>query len=230
MRWWMGWLICGAVACGGDSSGGGDAPDAASDPSIDAAPADARRPSGQCVANPGPVPGRHQYIVDRYVMPTNSTEAQQLGLDIDGDPVGQVDNAIGNVLSALALAGGSGVEPQVDLDAAFARGELIELLELSASDLSTASGVDLRLVQGLDCESPPDPADNFSGTEAFAIRTDAALDSIVSGAIAGGAFALGAGQLTIEVVWFGGQARLPLTRYPPRIAPPSATSVVTTPM
>src|SRR3990172_8646312 len=44
----------------------------------------------------------HLYVVDRLLLPTTATQANQYGLTLDGDAQNRPDNALGQILSTLA--------------------------------------------------------------------------------------------------------------------------------
>ncbi|HTJ44190.1 MAG TPA: hypothetical protein VL463_18930, partial [Kofleriaceae bacterium] len=61
--------------------------------------------SGDDTQTVNPAGTAHTYVVDRVLLPTKSGEGNKYGLDLDGD--GNIDNALGNILSALSSAAGS---------------------------------------------------------------------------------------------------------------------------
>ena len=84
-----------------------------------------------------------QYVVDSIVLPTTAAQATQLGLDLNDDPLARVDNALGQVLSALA--GSANLDPQPTMDDLTHRGEVILLADLQAPSLADAACAGLRI-------------------------------------------------------------------------------------
>src|SRR5215510_14499081 len=112
---------------------------------------------GQEQVNPAGTP--HTYVVDRVLLPTKSGEGNKYGLDIDGD--GNIDNALGNILSALSSAAGSNsLNLQSSIDDTVLQGKIILLANLKATALDMASGVALEVFVGKDATPQPctDPA------------------------------------------------------------------------
>jgi hypothetical protein len=89
-------------------------------------------------------PVKHGYVVSQLQVPVGSTEAQQLGLDLNGD--GKVDNRLGQVFGALAA---QGFDVQGLLGAAFGSGSLVTLLSVQTKNLKNAKGVRVRLFRGV---------------------------------------------------------------------------------
>lgn len=171
-------MLAMAAGCGSDVSPMEQYPDGGA---FDAAPAidavDALSP-----VDPSGVP--HLYVVSAIDVPTTAQEATALGLDIDGDPSGEVDNKLGEILGTLASLGGN--DPQAYIDARLADGSIIQLINVRATGLTDAIRVGFSLFVGEDSDDPPNPADNFSGTEMFNLSPTAPTDSLLAGAITAG--------------------------------------------
>jgi hypothetical protein len=174
-----------AVACGGDDGGGTDPPD-------------------QGEVDPA---GTHNtFVVDSISVPTSVSEAQMFGLDLDGDELGRPDNALGNILSALASAGGGDVDLQAQIDEAVAFGDIILLTSVQATNLGTATGVGLWVFLG-DNENPTACVDvndmtcgrHLDGNGAFDVGADSPTDAVVVGQNIGGKFTGGPGTVTLEL-------------------------------
>lgn len=106
------------------------------------------------------------YIIDTIDIPSTSSEAVELGLDLDGDDQGRVDNAIGQILSVFSSQGG-GYDLDAEQKALIDSGDILHLLEVRATSLTTALRVGVTLMHGLDTDG--DPSDNLDGSESFAI-------------------------------------------------------------
>jgi hypothetical protein len=204
-------LLIAAAGCGDDAAGDDDdsvdasavedpdaaagAPDAAAnDP--DAGPPDAAPQPDAGVVDPG---GDHyQYVANNIDVPTNSSEAAALGQDIDGDPSAMPDNALGQIMASLASIGGA--DPQAAVNLTVANGEMLQLLDVQASDLVTASGIGVSIFIGEDGDMPANPADNFSGSEMFNIKSGTPTEDPLAGAITGGQVRAGPGTVPLQLV------------------------------
>ena len=198
MRLFASIVVVLAAACGGSSgSGPSDEPDAAVVSAADAA------------ALPT-CDNSHQFVVNTVQVPTSSSQASTLGLDLDGDSDNQVDNALGRILSALRLA--AGLDAQQLIDESLADGGLLQLLDVQTDDLENSDCVSVQVLPGRDLDDPVDPSDNFSGDESFAIADDQ-LAGGLSGTIQDGKVVLGPGTASISLpLWpSAGPIRIPLT-------------------
>jgi len=200
-------LILLLAACGGSSSDATDsglpvadsgAPDA---PSADAAAPDAVIPDAGIPADAFIATGdHHQFVINTLDIPSSSAEANACGLNIDGDSQGRVDNALGQVISALA--GSTGADPQPVMDAALADGTALHLLDVQADSLADDPTVALRPFLGDDSDA--NPSNNFSGSEMFTISASSPTDDLVPGAIGSGALDLGPGTMSVRIVVVSG--------------------------
>jgi hypothetical protein len=174
-----------AGACGGSSSG-----------------------DDTTTVNPAGMP--HTYVVDQVLLPTKSGEGAKYGLDIDGD--GQVDNALGNILTALSSAAGSGsLNLQGSIDDTVLQGKIILLANLKATALDMATGAaleifvaDSTMVTPQPCTNPSMPTtatcgNHLKGTGTFKVAADSPMDAQIVGKIVGGQFTGGPGTVTLEI-------------------------------
>lgn len=108
----------------------------------------------------------YQYVVDSIDIPNDSEEARALGLDLDRDANGRIDNQLGFVLAAVL-----GALPDYDLDAEAAaligEGSITHLFDMQATDLVNATEVGLDVLHGRDLDD--DTSDNLSGSEPFGV-------------------------------------------------------------
>jgi hypothetical protein len=161
-------VLIGCVACGG---GGSEFVDASPPPDSippDAVPID-------MMVEPAEL---GQYVVTAMNVPTDATEAEAFGFDLDGD--GTIDNQIGNIFSALLQVGG--FQPQSATDAAIASGDLI------------------LLVTAVPCEDRC--VSTFSGVadgDGFAVSPGTPTDGIVHGQTVGPLYTGGPGSLVLEM-------------------------------
>ncbi len=149
----------------------------------------------------------HTYVVDRVLLPTKSGEGNKYGLDLDGD--GNIDNALGNILSALSSAAGSGsLDLQGSIDTSVNQGHIILLTNLKATALDMATGVALEVFVGDPtmvtppaCSSATDTVcgNHLKGTGMFVLDPSSPTNTHVVGKIIGGQFTGGPGTVTVEI-------------------------------
>jgi len=178
-----------------------DAPDNtpdAADNTPDAAIPDATPPTDGFV---DPTGDHTQFVANTIDVPTSASEANALGLDIDGDPMMRPDNALGQILATLTSMG---ADPQATIDAFVADGELLEVFDVQATDLVSASDVGVRGFVANDGDVPANPADNFSGSEMFVIEPGTPTDSLLYGDITGGHLSAGGGTFPLKLLVFAG--------------------------
>jgi hypothetical protein len=95
----------------------------------------------------GPYTGAtHRYVVDRFSLPTNNTQARETADDMDGD--GVVDNQLGMVISTIH---GQGLYPE-HVEDMIASGALASSFEITADDLANDDTVSV-LYRGNDASS-----------------------------------------------------------------------------
>jgi hypothetical protein len=176
-------VVLSFAACGGSSSGDDDTVD----------------PAGTS----------HTYVVDSVLLPTKAGDGAKYGLDLDGD--GQVDNALGQILSALSSAAGSGsLDLQGSIDDQVLTANIILLANIKATDLAMANGVALEIFLGANpnpaaCTDTSDPPDittcgqHLMGTGSFDIDPSSPMDAQIVGKIIGGQFSGGPGTVTLQI-------------------------------
>ncbi|MBA3451588.1 MAG: hypothetical protein H0T42_00665, partial [Deltaproteobacteria bacterium] len=189
MRTLISLFLVGVVGCDGGSDTPNDAPP---DAPPDAPLADA----------PVPPLGHRHYVIDRILVPTSNPEARAYGLDLDGDSM--VDNALGSVMATFASMG---IDVQVDYARAIDTGASITLVDLSATDLTTAAGSTFALFDGtnpmpLACNGASDTTcrRHLTGTGTFTAAATP-VNAPLTGAIASGTMTAGPGQLAVDFVW-----------------------------
>lgn len=146
-----------------------------------------------------------QYVADSIIMPTSPNEAQQLGLDLDGDEQGRPDNALGQILSVLASQGD--LDLQASIDEQVADGGLLLLFNLRATGLTTASGVGSWVFLGDNpspepCTDPDNIAtcgQHLDGNGSFDIAAESPRDAVLAGNLIVGMFKGGPGKITLEL-------------------------------
>jgi hypothetical protein len=171
------------------------------------APADAAPDvPDDAVTDGGSATGTHyHYVINHIDWPTTNTEARADAFDLNGDSV--VDNQLGSITAALAA---QGMDVQTPQDAAIARGTVLMLADLQATDLTTASDAGFTLYAG---ENPnPAPCNgsgdtvcghHLTGTGTFDVAAMPRENPIV-GAIISGHYAGGPGKLPVQLSVMGG--------------------------
>jgi hypothetical protein len=171
--------------------------------------------SGDDTGGPEPIDMNgtaHTYVVNRVLLPAMAGQGNKYGLDLDGD--GNVDNALGNILSALAGAAGGGgnLNLQGSLDSSVLQAKIVLLANIKATALDTAKGVALEVFIGDPKQVTPAPCDpitdplmdancgkHLKGTGMFKLTADSPTDSHVVGKIIGGTFNGGPGDMTVQI-------------------------------
>lgn len=183
-----------AAACGSD-------PQPAADASV--------RPDAELHVPQG---DHHPYVIDSITLPTNDTESQALGLDIDGDLA--VDNGLGTV---IALLSSNGNDPNAAVTQQIDQGEIIHLADLQTRGLDDATDVGLFIWQGAN----PQPAacidtfdtecrHHFTGTGSFDVTSEDPGTAMIFGDVSGGHYSGTSGAVFLEVPLLVGDAPLRL--------------------
>ena len=86
-------------------------------------------------------------------LPASATEARWLGLDLDNDPDGRIDNALGAILAALASVTGGVL--QEAFDTGIASGDTIILVDIQTPSFADASGAGVRIRLGANADPAP---------------------------------------------------------------------------
>ena len=171
-------------------------------------------PGGECYDDPaGCVDSGgqdFQYVADTVTMPQSASSAQQLGLDLDFDPQGRPDNALGQILSTLASQGDLNLQEQVDT--AIATGDIILLMNLKASGTGTATDAGAWVYLGANptpaaCTDENDMVcgNHLDGSASFEIASDSPMNAILAGDIIGGEFKGGPGKVTLQLSFGEGE-------------------------
>jgi hypothetical protein len=145
----------------------------------------------------------HRYVMDKQQLPSNNTEARQLGLDLNGDAT--VDNQFGMVIGTLVSMG---VDPRPALTTAIDRGTTIALVDFGATDLVNTTQTAFATYLGA---NPQPPACNgggdttcrkhLTGTGSFTISQLSPRTPPLPGAIVNGTLTTSmAGRLTVPTV------------------------------
>jgi hypothetical protein len=171
------------IACGG----GGDDDDDGGNQTVD--------PTGT----------NSQYVMSEILLPTTAAQANQYGLNLDGDEQGRPDNALGQILSTLANQSGD-VDLQGAIDEQVADGSIIILANIKATALTMASGVGVWIFLGAN----PSPAactdvndmtcgKHLTGSASFDLDAASPTDALLVGQIVGGKLNAGPGNVTIQI-------------------------------
>ncbi len=164
--------------------------------------------------DPGPGDRPHiegtdfQYVVSQLVLPADEASANALGSDIDKD--GLPDNKLGQTLVILKMLN---LDLQPVADKALAKGELTLLLNLRTPSLEDAALAGLWALFGAPadphaCENPDDLltcGQHLKGGAAFSILRESPTDQFLPGALAGGSFSGGPGQVSVALPLSSGE-------------------------
>src|SRR5687767_15320738 len=120
------------------------------------------------------------YVTNTLLVPENSNQATEYGLDLDGKEPLRVDNTLGNILSVLA---GQGADVQVQIDEAIAAGDIVILHSVQALNFTNA-GAGWQVYLG----EMPAVAPMFDGTDMFTLDAESPDDARLTGNISGGQF------------------------------------------
>lgn len=178
-------VLLGSLAVGacGDDDGGSTPPDAAV---TDAAPPDA------------PLPADVWFVMDSVQVAESANEAARLALDLDGDQ--QPDNALGGLLAAIASQ--AGLPIAADQVKAVEGGRALTLVGLEDLVVGEGGPVSVRIAPGSDLDG--DAADNFSGSEPFALAPLEGADGMMPGTLgAGGRLRAGPGSVPVLLAFAG---------------------------
>lgn len=158
-----------------------------------------------------------QYVVDEATVPTSALQALQVGLDLDDDDNGRVDNRLGEILGILA---GQNIDVQAAVGSAITEGDIIILTELKATDLADGCGsVGVYLGANPDpaaCDpnNPTDCGKHLSGSASFEIAPGIPNNTEVIGTLASNRFLITdndtPGNFSIELDLIEGQDAITL--------------------
>ena len=147
--------------------------------------------------------GTHtKFVANQLTLPQNSQQAEDLGMDLDGDPLGRPDNALGTILAAVSSYG---VGLQSSLDQAVQDGQVIVLVDLQATSLTTAADAGTTFLVGanptpLPCTDEADPTtcgQHLDGSGSFEFADNVRPDAVLHGDMVGGLFVGGPGKITL---------------------------------
>lgn len=146
------------------------------------------------------------WVVDSLVVPTTEADTQQLGLNLDGDELGRVDNALGAVLAALASAAGDALGLNEALDQDVRTASLLWLLRMDSTALTTATGVGVWFYRGENevpaaCAGETDRVcgRHLDGNGSASVAVTSPTDSWIRGDMVARRFTSGPGKVTLEL-------------------------------
>lgn len=146
----------------------------------------------------------YTYVVNTAQLPSNTAEANELGLDLNDD--GRPDNALGQLIAALA--------DEADLDVntavtdAINNGDVILLTSLETEALDNALCARMGVFLGDMPSTPPCDPDGLNcgahldGATSFELSASSPVDTKINGQIVNSRFTLGAnnpGNFTIQI-------------------------------
>ncbi len=175
-------LSLGTIACGG----GGDDDDDITQPPVD------------------PTGANYKFVMDALKMPTTPSQAQSYGLVLDGNEQNRPNNALGQILSTLANSADMDLQSAVDTQVM--AGDIIILMNMQATSLTTATGVGNWVFLGSDPSPAPCLSDtdevcgqHLDGNGSFGIDSASPQDALISGQLVAGQFTGGPGKVTIQI-------------------------------
>jgi hypothetical protein len=148
----------------------------------------------------------HHYVTSNINLPLNNTAATMDGFNLDNDPQGRVDNALGSLLSAIS----GQADLQTPVTTAVMNGQLVVLHSLKTMDPvpGTAQNASWQVYVGDQTTAPP----NFDGNDTFTIATTSPTDAIVYGPIdASGHITAGPGQIPLQLALVANQPPINVT-------------------
>lgn len=145
--------------------------------------------AGSCVCEASGMCGEtgteHNYLAAEILVPTTSTMAQQVGVDLDGD--GDIDNKLGHILSVIIQNVWEN-DPSEILNQAIVAGEFILLLQLVADNLDQDDTTLFRLLQG----EPFGASPSFDGNDTVLLDPASPTNTHVCGPLVDGFLGSGA--------------------------------------
>jgi hypothetical protein len=170
---------------------------------------------GDAATPDAPVGEHYLFVVSEVRLPTSQSEAQLLGLDIDGDPAGAPDNKLGEILFNLTTLGN--FEPQENFDQFIANGVVIQLFDLQATEFEAGASA-LRGFLGRNpvpspCISVADPVcgRHLDGAGSFSVDLTAPLGTVMAGPVTSGRLENGPGEMPLYLPLMEGRDPLVVT-------------------
>ncbi len=183
---------------------------------------------GYVAPSPTPVGTHRNMIASELLVPTTNDQARDYGLDLDGD--GMFDNQLGQVFASLSSMGFDMASATIR---AVDRGDILLLLDLQASDVTTAANAGFTTRLGATpsptpCADAGDPVcrRHLAGTGTFTIAAGSPMPAPLPGVIAGGTSDAGPGELLLSL-HVGGNAPSVLPLIGARVRLPVTTATVT---
>lgn len=139
----------------------------------------------------------HVYVVASVDLASSASEAQRLGLDLDGDPQCRPDNALGQIASWF----GDDYDLDAEAKALIDAGAILHLLQLEAVSLEEASGVRVTIRHAVDLDG--ELGDNFTGHELYGADASRGSGSATGRITAGGLLSVGEGTAPIALTFPG---------------------------
>jgi len=176
----LGLGLIGVMSCSSSSPAGG--PDA---------------PTGNPADAPASSAAYSHYVTNDLTIGKTPADALALAFNLDNDPQGKPDNALGGILVGLNIA--LGVDINSALTDALTMGEFV-ILHSVHGNLTSDTNATWQIYLG-DPKSNPDLT---SGNGMFTIASSSPTNSIYHGKIVGGLFSGGPAQITIQLALIPG--------------------------
>lgn len=178
-------------------------------------------PTQDAARDAGRLPGTdYTYVISAIKLPMNGSEATMFGFDLDGRTEGNpIDNALGGLLASLSAVTSADLLGPA-LDDAIAKGHLISLVNINATDLSEATEVNFSLLAGA-TEPTPTPAPcadekdavcghHLNGTGVFSFDDTTEVQAPLRGEIVSGTLTAGPGNVALRIFLNESPVTLPL--------------------
>ena len=137
------------------------------------------------------------YVINSFNLPVNTSQANAWSFNLDGAHDGAPENQLGQMMAALYQ---QGMPVQDNINVAATEGHLAILLSLRTNDTTFMNddSVSMQVYIGADHASP---APLFDGTDTFSIKSDAPMDALLEGSLAGGGFLGGPDKMSIQLMF-----------------------------
>ena len=140
-----------------------------------------------------------QAVVNTIRMPGSASE---FACDLDGKGK---KNAMGGIAGALKILPLQGMDMQFNIDAQIANGSVRLLFQVSGKSLADDLSAKLQSFRGEDGDTPPNPADDFSGAEPLKISPASPTYPATAAKITAGQLITSPGTTLLPITTTGGQ-------------------------
>jgi hypothetical protein len=147
----------------------------------------------------------YDYIATEVIIPTNATEADQIGVDMDGD--GVIDNALGGLVGIFPT---SSSNPNEDIAEAIVEGDYQLLGRLYVSSWPSDEAMAAQIFPGGPKDTLDATEDNLTGSGNVHIAFNADRDLHVCGDLVGGDLETCPGELELPFFFLDSLITIPM--------------------